>query len=953
MSKTEVDRVEEQAPQSETLLVHLKGLLVALRKVTQLILQEKDRDRLLKRVCEILVEGTAFQDVWLVLVENGVPVEPFFYAGTNGHFELMAEQLRRGGLPDCAKRALSAPEVVVVDDPPAQCGDCPLSQTYAGCMVFPMRLEHAGRVFGWLNVSVDSSLGWNEEGRDCFAEVGNHVAFSLWSIEREAQRQSLEMRYGAVLATTGDAVISADMKGRITTFNDGAAQLLGCPASEALGQQVALFCPDDLLDEQRKLLRRMLETGLVPAHETERLTRDGRRVPVEITMTLRTDEQGRVVGTTGILRNISERKAAQRAVKESTDHVQEILDNTRIQMWAFNGEIYSYVNAEWYAYTHQDRSQDLTPEVWTSMVHPDDLAEAGATWMHHWEAKTEHDNYFRLRRFDGVYRDFFCHAVPMFDDEGRFRHFQGYNIDITDRKRAEQALRESEERLHVVFDSSADYLMLLDLEHKVQMINRVEQGLTREAVIGTPLYTLAGPHEAQVKGCLDRVVGEVGLEQWDTVYSRPDGGEVTFSSMGAPIIVSGEVTGSVVSSRDISDRVKLEAEKRKIEATSQQSRKMEAIGRLAGGVAHDFNNLLTIINSYAELATTNLRDGDPLKSDLEQILTAGQRAAGLTRQLLAFGRKQVMEPRVLDLNEVVGDMDRMLSRLIGEDIEFSTMLAEGLGHVTADPSQVEQVLMNLVVNARDAMPRGGKLTIETANVELGEEYAKKHPDTAVGSYVMLAVTDTGAGMSEEVRRQIFDPFYTTKEMGQGTGLGLATVYGIVKQSRGNIWVYSELGEGTVFKVYLPRIEAEKTKALNKVDTGDLRGHETILVVEDEDAVRELAERILSSAGYEVLTAANGGEALLQCEQHGSEMDLVLTDVVMPKMSGKELANRLSEVCPALKVLYMSGYTENTIIQHGVLDEGTHFIAKPFNSPELLEKIRVVLESENSTKAPRG
>jgi signal transduction histidine kinase/response regulator of citrate/malate metabolism len=396
--------------------------------------------------------------------------------------------------------------------------------------------------------------------------------------------------------------------------------------------------------------------------------------------------------------------------------------------------------------------------------------------------------------------------------------------------------------------------------------------------------------------------------------------------------------------QDISAHKAAEERLRESEAMLRQSQRMEAVGQLAGGVAHDFNNLLTVITSYAGFAADALREGDPLLADIQEVLDAARRASTLTRQLLAFSRKQVMEPEILDLNEVVSELEKMLERLIGEDVAFSTALAGDLGRVSADPGQIEQVLMNLVVNARDAMPAGGKLTVETANVELDQAYADQQPDTTPGRYVMLAVSDTGEGMRAEVRERVFEPFYTTKDKGQGTGLGLATVYGIVKQSEGNIWVYSEPGQGTTFKIYLPRVEGEKRATPPEVHTMDLRGDETVLIVEDERSVRDLARRMLAQAGYEVLSAANGGEALLECERCAGAVQLVITDVVMPRMSGRELADRLGRICPGLKVLFMSGYTDNAIVHHGVLDEGTHFIAKPFSAQDLLRKVRAVLES---------
>lgn len=384
-------------------------------------------------------------------------------------------------------------------------------------------------------------------------------------------------------------------------------------------------------------------------------------------------------------------------------------------------------------------------------------------------------------------------------------------------------------------------------------------------------------------------------------------------------------------------------EQRQTEEQLRLSQRLDAVGRLAGGVAHDFNNLLSVIISYAGFLIDELKEADPLRDDAIEIQKAGQRAAALTRQLLAFSRKQILEPVPLDVNKVITDFEKMLRRLLGEDIDIEVHLAEDLGTVFADPGQLEQVIMNLAVNARDAMPSGGKLTIETANVELDASYAAGHVAVKPGRYVMLSVADTGTGMDAETQSHIFEPFFTTKEKGKGTGLGLSTVYGIVKQSGGYISVYSEPGRGTTFKVYLPRVDVAVMSVMPKPVPSKVSGRETVLVVEDEEAVRKLAERILRSAGYNVLVAASGGDALLLCEEHGGAIDLLLTDVVMPQVSGRELAERLTGMCPKLKVLYMSGYTDNAIVHHGVLDAGMRFIGKPFAAAELTRKVREVLD----------
>ena len=389
-------------------------------------------------------------------------------------------------------------------------------------------------------------------------------------------------------------------------------------------------------------------------------------------------------------------------------------------------------------------------------------------------------------------------------------------------------------------------------------------------------------------------------------------------------------------------------DRKQLEEQLRQAQKMEAVGRLAGGIAHDFNNLLMVIQGYADLMTERLAEGDPLRRSAEQIQTASQRATSLTRQLLAFSRKQMLAPKVLNVQSVVVDMEKILRRLIGEDIQLETSSVADLGLIKADRSQIEQVIMNLAVNARDAMPEGGRLTIETANVELDK--AAAHPPAVLspGKYVMLAVTDNGCGMDAETQAHIFEPFFTTKEKGKGTGLGLATVYGIVKQSGGYVWVYTEPGRGTSFKVYLPRIEDEQTVRGRdgKSDARELpRGSETVLLVEDEKGVRELAREYLELTGYTVIAAEDGHTALELAAMHVGPIQLLMTDVVMPGISGRELAGRVKTIRPEIKVLFMSGYTDQAVVHHGILDTDAALLQKPFTMAALAAKLREILSTE--------
>lgn len=519
---------------------------------------------------------------------------------------------------------------------------------------------------------------------------------------------------------------------------------------------------------------------------------------------------------------------------------------------------------------------------------------------------------------------------------------RGMAHDITDRWNAEIALRESEARYRRIVETTEQGVWTIDANDRTTFVNAKMAhmlGYTPDEMQGMSLLNFVHEEDAPLaQNTIER--SRLGLrEHQDFRFRRKDGSDLWTIVATNPIYdKNSEYAGALAMVSDITDRKRLEQQ-------LLQAQKMEAVGRLAGGLAHDFNNLLTAILGYSELSLPLLQPGSPLRGNFEQIKKAATKASSLTAQLLAFGRRQVLQPRVLNLNDVVTEMNKILCRLIGEDIDLATCLGSGLERVKVDPSQIEQVILNLAVNSRDAMPDGGRLTIETANVNLDESYAQSHPEVQPGPYVMLAVSDSGCGMDEDTKAQIFEPFFTTKEMGKGSGLGLSTVYGIVNQSGGHIWTYSEPGHGTTFKIYFPAF-TEPCEDHGPVHEGSTAsgGSETILLVEDDDAVRGLASEILRTSGYKVLEAPSADDALRICEKHGSRIDLLLSDVVMPKMSGRRLAQLLTQSFPHLKVLYMSGYTENAIVHHGVLELDIAFLQKPFTPEALTARVRDTLSA---------
>jgi two-component system cell cycle sensor histidine kinase/response regulator CckA len=733
---------------------------------------------------------------------------------------------------------------------------------------------------------------------------------------------------------------------RIVFCNQSYGDIFGYSVEELLS-----FSPEQILSlthpEDQELVVRLRSDRLagkpVPSHYEQRgIRRDGSLCWLEVFASLISYEAKPAVQV--VFMDVTERKQATTALQESEQRFKLITETIEEVFWHYDikrGS--SYVSpAHERIWGYPLKMFYENPDSYFDHIHPDDRERVKAANLALTNAGHPVDHEYRIIRPDGSVRWIWDRGFPVFGEDGRPSHYVGVAQEVTERKRADQALKESAEYMNQILNRMSDHIFVMDREHRFILVNDAScafNGKSREELLGKSVTDLLPEDLAAAIWEQDEKVFQTGEEcTVEDNFTDSRGNLHTTMTIKSPLIRKSGEKQVICVLRDITEYKRLETQ-------FLQAQKMEAIGVLAGGVAHDFNNLLNVINGYTELALEDLAQDNPVRQDLEQVKEAGRRAASLTSKLLAFGRKQISRPEALDLNKVVKDMGSLLRRLIGEDIDLIAKTQRGVGLVKADPVQIQQILMNLAVNARDAIQDGGKITIETANVDLDADEARQHPTAVPGSYVMLAVSDNGTGMDAATQSHLFEPFFTTKEKGKGTGLGLSTVYGVVKQSNGSIWVYSELGKGTTFKIYFPRIDDDVATVTDgsKFQSGS-RGSETILVTEDEAAVRALACRILRERGYNVLEAANGNEALDIFGAYAGKIDLVLSDVIMPGMNGKELVSRLESLRPGIKTLYISGYTDNSIIHHGTLDSNMAFLQKPFTAEGLAGKVREVIDS---------
>ncbi len=661
-------------------------------------------------------------------------------------------------------------------------------------------------------------------------------------------------------------------------------------------------------------------------------------------------EDGAALYLEGLVTDITEQKRAEEALKASRETYLRLLDEfpTPIRKAGVDAKC-DYFNKSWMNFTGRTLEQE-TGDGWIAGVHPDDLERCLSSYLGAFQARQPFVMEYRLRRFDGDYRSIIDIGRPYYDPEGCFIGYIGSCYDITERKQAEEALRATEERFLAFMDNNPAVAFIKDPEGRYVYVNKPYERLfnrTRKEWEGKTDHELWPPKIAQQLVDNDRDVLAKGQPiELEEIVPVPDGGFRSYMTLKFPIRDTNgrQFVGGLA--YDLTDRKLLEQQFR-------QAQKMEAVGQLAGGIAHDFNNLLTVIIGFTQMLIDKLGCGNPEYSELEEIDKAANRAAALTRQLLAFSRRQMLHPKVLNLNLVMSNLDKMLRRVIGEDLHLETLLSTDHLWVKVDQGQLEQVIMNLAVNGRDAMPRGGTLTVSTYPLECAEGTTQGRVKIKPGSYAVVEMRDTGHGMDPETQARIFEPFFTTKGQGKGTGLGLSTVYGIVKQSDGYVFVFSELGKGTTFKIYLPQVEemavAEAPKA---EDQPAGMGTETVLVAEDEAGLRGIVRKILEQHGYTVLEAATGREALILAAQHQGTIDLLIADVIMPGgMNGRELGEQLTAQRPGLRVFFMTGYTEDAIIRQGILQNGVEMLYKPFSREALARKVRAILDDATDSKKP--
>ena len=770
--------------------------------------------------------------------------------------------------------------------------------------------------------------------------IEKQTSYTVYVRDITARRQAEEMlrRLAAIVESSQDAIIGKDLACRITSWNKGAERMFGYSASEAIGRDISILEAGGRSDEAHRMMEELKAGRLIKDCETVRVAKSGRLIQVSLTVSPVLNSDMMVIGASCIARDITAQKLAEEALRRASETstyaspvpIIAVDADNNVTMWNPAAEAL-------FGWSEDEVIGQPNPT-----IPKDGLTEAARLHAKLLSGSILKGVEVLRQKRDGSSTSISLSAAPIRDKSSKVKGILGFLTDITEQKRSERALRQAEEKYRTIFEQAAEgiyqttpdgrYISANPTLARMLGFDSPEELIKARDDIGTQEYVKPGRRSEFVRNLEERGF----VQKFEYEAYRKDG-KVIWVSENARAVRDSEgktlyFEGTV---EDITTH-------RELEEQLRQMQKIEAIGRLAGGVAHDFNNILMAISSYAELLDKKLTEETPRRYAGE-IVKATQRGSSLTEGLLSFSRKQVLSPKILDLNMVIGEQIKMLRRLIPENIELQFVARSDIGRIRADPGQVQQVLMNLIINARDAMPTGGRLTIETGTVELDDGYGTASNRVRAGKYVMAAVSDNGCGMNAETKSRIFEPFFTTKGPGKGTGLGLAIVFGIVKQSGGEVLVHSEPDVGTTFKVYFPFVETEIQMQDVEEEQQPLRGTETILLVEDEEGVRESAAEYLRENGYTILTATSGPDALQIAEQYNRPIHLLLTDVIMPLMSGRELSEKITSIRPAICVMFMSGYSNNLLSNRQILDPKYTLLHKPFRLATLGQRLREALE----------
>jgi PAS domain S-box-containing protein len=936
----------------------LNELGAALSQINQAIIRAQTREQLFSQVCQIVVERGQFKVAWVDWLDAASKLlTPTAKAGDEAG-AVTAEFVNRC---QCGLAVVQSGLPCVINDLtmvpcPAQCLNMTETLGLSACAAYPVRMQN--QLCGVLTVGTSEAHTLNGVEKSFLEDVTLNISFALDKFVAEDRRRAAEsaMNEGeqllnSVLRSGLDGFYLVGAHGKLLQVNDAYCAMSGYTRPELLQMSVAdVECgesPEEVAEHIRKIIRQGRDR-----FESFHRRKNGQIINIESSVTFQEIDGGRFFC---FLRDITERKRAEQALRESEERFRLVVEGAPVGILIQADGVFRYLNPTALAMFGADTADQIVGHAIAERVHPencDAITERIRLLKEEEELTTLPFLEEQLVRLDGTV--FVVEATAIrFIFEGRkgsivFIH------DITERKRAQEELQRNEEHLTQAVGVAA--LGIFERNHdpdelycSLRLRNifgwSPSETVTMAALIGRVLPEDRDILRAGIRLAIDPSGEGLSLSEYRIV--RPDG--IRWVSVRVQSFFEGEgnlrhPVRTVGAVQDITERKRAENEIRALEQQFLQSQKMEAVGRLAGGIAHDFNNLLMVIQSYTEMLQDGLSIHDNLRDNTEQILKAANQAASLTRQLLAFSRKQVLSLVVLDLNEVVSEAVKMLKRLIGEDVELRVNAAESLWAVKADSDHFSQVLMNLCVNARDAMLQGGVLTIETRNFTTSKQFLEEHPDVPPGDYVLLSVTDTGTGISKAVQKQIFEPFFTTKERGKGTGLGLSTVFGIVNQSGGHVWVDSEPGHGASFTVCLPSVKDARAVASSAKTERVPRGTETLLVVEDENALREAVCDYLRSLGYTLLAADSGRQALAIERQHEGVIHVLITDVVLPGMGGRELAQKLTGLRTDLKTIYMSGYIDDAVLQDGVRGEGVALLQKPFSLVTLARKVREMIGS---------